>query len=70
MTPCRPKRRRAAERVEKLNTVVDYSQGGIVEEDVPVDVPDEVHPEFMTIRVNYPIEEMTFGKQVSDPGLR
>lgn len=52
-----------------LNTVVDYSQGGVtqvgrVEE---VDVPDEPLPETMTVRVNYPIEQMTFGKEVISP---
>jgi len=56
----------AAERVQKLNTVVDYTQGGVrtdhVVETEPVVVPKE-----MTIRVNYPIEEMTFGREVISP---
>lgn len=56
------------DRVEKLSTVVDYTQGGIKpEEVVEVDVPDVPEPEFMTIRVNYPIEQMTFGKEVISP---
>lgn len=54
----------AEERVEKLHTVVDYTEHGILEEDVPVSEPVEAHPEFMVIRVNFPIEEMTFGREV------
>jgi hypothetical protein len=54
------------ERVEKLNTVVDYTESGrpvseVVEEEVTV------NPKKMRIRVNYPIEQMTFGKEVISP---
>ena len=51
------------ERVETLSTVVDYSEGGVaVAERVEVEETDvEVHPATMLIRVNYPIEQMTFG---------
>jgi hypothetical protein len=57
----------AAERVTKLSTVVDYTQGGITQDQVIVTEP-VVHPKEMTIRVNYPIEEMTFGREViKDP---
>lgn len=59
---------KAAERVEKLSTVVDYTQGGVVPDAVvEVEVPEEPEPEFMTIRVNYPIEQMTFGREVISP---
>jgi hypothetical protein len=52
---------KAGERVEKLNTVVDYTETSrpvVVEEEV------RVNPKEMTIRVNYPIEDMTFGREV------
>jgi hypothetical protein len=56
------------ERVEKLSTVVDYTQGGVRDNDVEVvDTPDEPHPAEMIIRVNYPIEKMTFGREVISP---
>jgi hypothetical protein len=53
-----------AERAEKVSTVIDYTQGGITPEVVEVDTPDEPHPATMRIRVNYPIEQMTFGREV------
>jgi hypothetical protein len=56
---------KAAERAEKVSTVVDYTAEGqgrgrpeVVEEAVVV------HPKEMTIRVNYPIEQMTWGREV------
>ncbi len=56
---------RLEERVEKLTTVVDYTAEGqgrgrpeVVEEEV------RVSPKEMTIRVNYPIEQMTWGREV------
>lgn len=56
------------ERVERLNTVVDYSEGGVHEEVVDLHAPpEEPHPEVMVIRVNYPIEDMTFGRVVVSP---
>lgn len=58
---------KTAERVERINTVVDYTEHGVLTEDVPVDAPEEAHDEFMIIRVNYPIEEMTFGREVLSP---
>ena len=64
---------RAAEKVQErttaLNTVVDYTHGGVqtLQRVDEVDVPDEPLPETMTIRVNYPIEDMTFGREVVRP---
>lgn len=59
---------KAAERAERVSSVVDYTKGGIERNQVvQVDVPDEPHPAEMTIRVNYPIENMTFGKEVLSP---
>jgi hypothetical protein len=55
-----------SDRVEKLSTVVDVSEtpnGRRVEAEV-VESPVEVHPQTMLIRVNYPIEQMTFGREV------
>lgn len=62
------------ERQERINTDVDYStpaqhvrtpvrkdNGELEVEDVTVEVPTR------RIRVNYPIEEMTFGKEVISP---
>lgn len=61
------------EREIKLNTDVDYStkvapavrrlevDGEVVVEDVEVETPKR------RIRVNYPIEEMTFGKEIISP---
>ena len=56
---------KAGERVEKLSTVVDYTEtprpvAEVVE-------PVAVQPKEMTIRVNYPIEDMTFGREVISP---
>lgn len=64
------------EREIKINTDVDYTQpsrpvkkvpvaldnGEVVIEDIAVEVPTR------RIRVNYPIEDMTFGREVIDPG--
>ena len=59
---------RTEKRAEALTTVVDYTQGGIKDDAVQVvDVPEEPAPLFETIRVNYPIEEMTFGREVISP---
>lgn len=54
------------DRVEKLTTVVDYSETptGRREQAEVVETPVEVHPTTMMIRVNYPIEQMTFGREV------
>lgn len=56
------------DRQEALNTVVDYTQGArpvaVVEE---VDTPLEPQPTSVRIRVNYPIEDMTFGREVVSP---
>ena len=61
---------KAAERAERVSTVVDYTQGGIRTDAVEVvDTPDEPHPQTMRIRVNYPIEKMTFGREVVSPGV-
>jgi hypothetical protein len=54
----------AQERIEKIHTVVDYTEHGLIEEDVLTDEPVEAHPDHMIIRVNYPIEDMTFGREV------
>lgn len=69
-------RQRAAdlnqEYVEKISTVVDVSEtpnGRRVEPEV-VESEPEVHPATMLIRLNYPIEQMTFGREViSQPVL-
>ena len=58
---------KAEERTELLSTVIDYSQGGVVEEVAVPDRPEDDHPEFMVIRVNYEIEQMTFGREVISP---
>jgi hypothetical protein len=63
------------QRQEKINTDVDYStkvaplmrrpvehDGEMVVEDVAVEIPTR------RIRVNYPIEDMTFGREVIFPG--
>lgn len=64
------------EREVKINTDVDYStklkpvqktqvakdDGEVVIEDVEVEIPTR------RIRVNYPIEDMTFGREVVSPG--
>lgn len=63
------------EREVKLNTDVDYStQRGLVKK-VPVEVDGEVTIEDIEveipkrrIRVNYPIDDMTFGREIVDPG--
>jgi hypothetical protein len=56
------------ERVEALNTVVDYTEGGVnTSRAEVVESEPEIHPHFMTIRVNYPIEQMTFGREVISP---
>lgn len=56
------------ERVEALSTVVDYTEGGVnTARAEVVETEPEVHPQFMTIRVNYPIEQMTFGREVIAP---
>ena len=66
----------ATERQERINTDVDYTtkvapivrkpveqEGGeVVIEDVAVEIPTR------RIRVNYPIEDMTFGREVVFPG--
>ena len=57
---------KAGERVEKLSTVVDYTETTRPVAEV-VEGPVEVQEKFMTIRVNYPIEDMTFGKEVITP---
>ena len=60
----------AQERETRRHTVVDYTKGGVVEDDdVDYSIPVEAHPDHMTIRVNYPIEEMTFGKQVLEDAV-
>lgn len=60
-----------ADYTEKVTSVVDYTDAGrrgatpvteVTEE--PVEVKDRT----VRIRVNYPIEQMTFGKEVLDPG--
>lgn len=60
-----------ADRAEKVESVVDYTDNGrraaapvteVTEE------PVEVRNRTERIRVNYPIESMTFGKEVLDPG--
>lgn len=55
---------KTAERAEKISTVVDYTHGGIKPDVIQVETPSEPMPETMFIRVNYPIEDMTFGKEV------
>lgn len=51
------------ERVERLTTVVDLTPDGRFREEVEeIAVAAEPHPETMLIRVNYPIENMTYGK--------
>lgn len=56
------------DRTTALNTVVDYTQGGRQAPQVEeVDVPVEPRPTSVRIRVNYPIENMTFGKEVISP---
>lgn len=50
-----------------LNTVVDYTHGGVVQEVQVVEAPEEAYPATMRVRVNYPIEDMTFGKEVISP---
>jgi hypothetical protein len=60
----------AEEKAKKLNTVVDYTgqqttpKPDVVEEDVEV----EAKPKFERIRVNYPLPDMTFGKEILDEG--
>lgn len=62
-----------AQRQAKLATEVDYtSEGSKKRRDTAVlstadMVPVEVRPKTERIRVNYPIEEMTFGKEVITP---
>ncbi len=56
---------KAGERVEKLSTVVDYTETSRPVAEVVE--PVAVQPKEMTIRVNYPIEDMTFGKEVITP---
>ena len=66
---------REIEREERINTDVDYStklrpvqkrqvevDGELVIEDVAVEIPTR------RIRLNYPITDMTFGREVIDPG--
>ena len=56
------------DRTVALNTVVDYTQGGVNRNHVEeVDVPVEPQPTSVRIRVNYPIEDMTFGREVISP---
>lgn len=51
-----------------INTVVDYTHGGRPSVEVQeVDTPDEPQPASVRIRVNYPIEDMTFGREVISP---
>ena len=54
------------DRTEKLTTVVDVSEtpNGRREAAEVVESEVEVHPATMLIRVNYPIEQMTFGREV------
>lgn len=54
------------DRAVKINTVVDLTEDGRAqrEEVEEIAVAAEPHPETMIIRVNYPIENMTYGKQV------
>ena len=61
----------AAVAVQHRDEVIDYSQGGtsspgILPGEEPEIVEDviEVTPEFVEIRVNSPIEDMVFGRQV------
>lgn len=56
---------KVADRAEKVSSVVDYTQPAAVVQEV--DVPAEPLPETMKIRVNYPIEDMTFGREVIAP---
>lgn len=56
----------AGERVQLLNTVVDYTKGGVRRDEV-VEAEPVVHPPTMFIRVNYPIDDMTFGREVISP---
>ena len=56
---------KAGERVEKLSTVVDYTE--TTRPVAEVVEPVAVQPKEMTIRVNYPIEDMTFGREVISP---
>lgn len=59
-----------AEREEKLATEVDYTsetrekQRQAAEKNEVTEIEVEVRPKTERIRVNYPIEEMTFGKEI------
>lgn len=56
------------DRTTALNTVVDYTQGGRPPAEVQeFDTPIEPLPSIVRIRVNYPIEDMTFGREVIQP---
>jgi hypothetical protein len=56
------------DRTTALNTVVDYTKGGRPPAEVEeVDTPLEPQPTSVRIRVNYPIEDMTFGREVISP---
>lgn len=57
----------AAQRAELLSTVVDYTEGGVQKDNEVVETEPEIHPQHMLIRVNYPIENMTFGREVVSP---
>ena len=58
------------DRQTALDTVVDYTHGGVVADDVElVDTPEEPAPATMRIRVNYPVEDMTFGREVVSPAV-
>jgi hypothetical protein len=58
----------AEQKAAKLNTVVDYT-GQQTPKPVEVDMTEvEAKPKFRRIRVNYPIQDMTFGKEILDEG--
>lgn len=58
----------AEQKASKLNSVVDYTGQQTPKAAVVEEAEIEVQPKFKRIRVNYPIEDMTFGKEVLDEG--
>lgn len=62
----------AAERAEKLATTVSFvprtADDVELEDEVEEDVEVEVRPKTEFIRVNFPIESMTYGREVLNPG--
>jgi hypothetical protein len=58
----------AEERAKKLETVVDYTGEQTPKTEVVEETEVEVRPKTERIRVNFPLPDMTFGKEVLDEG--